>query len=238
MAHVTVMEWQRVLAYVDGRFDRVLEPGRHRYRERRTRLVTVDVRPSLLTVSGQEVITADGVTVRASLTALWRVDDPVAYTTGAEHPQALLYAAVQDALRDRMAAVTLDDALQARAALSDGLAEAVRTAVSGLGIVVNEVRVRDLMLPGELRRAAMDAVVARERGKAATGGGAGGGGGASLARQHGPAPGGAPGAAAPAHPPGRRRPADDARPRPAPPAGVVLRTACAAPAMTQAVFVG
>ncbi|ETK32056.1 hypothetical protein MPTA5024_31740 [Microbispora sp. ATCC PTA-5024] len=164
---MTVMEWQRVLAYVDGRFDRVLAPGRHRYRERRTRLVTVDVRPSLLTVSGQEVITADGVTVRASLTALWRVDDPVAYTTGAEHPQALLYAAVQDALRDRVAAVTLDDALQSRAALSDGLAEAVRTAVSGLGIVVNEVRVRDLMLPGELRRAAMDAVVARERGKAA-----------------------------------------------------------------------
>jgi SPFH domain / Band 7 family len=32
MATITVMAWQRALLFVDGRFVRVLEPGRHRYR--------------------------------------------------------------------------------------------------------------------------------------------------------------------------------------------------------------
>lgn len=167
MAHVTVMEWQRVLAYVDGRLKRVLEPGRHRYRKRRTELVYVDMRERLLQVAGQELITADGVTLRVSLTAQWRVTDPAAFTSVAESPQQLLYAAVQEAIRDRIGRLTLETALADRAALAEGLTDQVRAAVPDLGIAVSEVRVRDLMLPGELRRAAMDAVVAREQGKAA-----------------------------------------------------------------------
>jgi regulator of protease activity HflC (stomatin/prohibitin superfamily) len=162
MAKITVMEWQRVLAYVDGRLDRVLEPGRHGYREGRTHLVTVDLRPRLLTVPGQEVITADGVSVRVSLTAQWRVTDPVAFTSGAEAPVQVLYADVQDAVRVAVAAVTLDAVLADRSALAVTAPE-----LGSIGIEVTEPRVRDLMLPGELRRAAMDAVVARERGKAA-----------------------------------------------------------------------
>jgi regulator of protease activity HflC (stomatin/prohibitin superfamily) len=166
-AYVTVMEWQRVLKYVDGRLERVLEPGRHRYRPRRTRLVTVDLRPSLLSVPGQELITADGVTVRVTVTAQWKVGDPVAYTAAATSPGQFLYATVQDAIRQRVSGLSLESALADRAALSEGLTGRVQAEVSGLGIEVSDVRVRDLMLPGELRRAAMDAVIARERGKAA-----------------------------------------------------------------------
>ncbi|MBO3752044.1 slipin family protein [Streptosporangiaceae bacterium NEAU-GS5] len=162
MAKITVMEWQRVLAYVDGRLDRVLEPGRHGYRQGRTLLVTVDMRPRLLTLPGQEVITADGVSVRVSLTTQWHVTDPVAYTSGSIGPEQVLYAAVQEAIRAAVAAVTLEAALADRSTL---LAVAPPDLAS-IGIEVTELRARDLMLPGELRRAAMDVVVARERGKA------------------------------------------------------------------------
>jgi regulator of protease activity HflC (stomatin/prohibitin superfamily) len=161
------MEWQRVLMYVDGRLERVLEPGRHRYRRRRTTLVTVDIRPRLLSVSGQELITADGVSVRVSVTAQWKISDAAEYTAAAESPAQLLYAAVQEVIRHRVAGMTLEAALTDRAALSNGLTEPVQDAVSGIGITISDVRARDLMLPGELRRAAMDTVIARERGKAA-----------------------------------------------------------------------
>ncbi|MCP2358647.1 regulator of protease activity HflC (stomatin/prohibitin superfamily) [Nonomuraea thailandensis] len=167
MAHVTVMAWQRVLMYVDGRLKRVLEPGRHRYRPRRTTLLTVDLRPRLLSVPGQELITADGVSVRVTVTAQWRVTDAAAYTEAASVPDQFLYSAVQDAIRERVPALTLEAALADRAALSEGLTERVREEVSGLGIEVGDVRTRDVMLPGELRRAAMDVVIAKERGKAA-----------------------------------------------------------------------
>ncbi|MFI7612253.1 slipin family protein [Nonomuraea terrae] len=167
MAHVTVMEWQRVLMYVDGRLRRVLEPGRHRHRARRTTLLTVDLRPRLLNVPGQEVLTSDGVSVRVTVTARWKIADVVAFTGAAAAPEQFLYATLQDAVRERVSGLTLEAALADRSALSDGLTEPVQAAVTELGIEVSDVRVRDLMLPGELRRAAMDAVVARERGKAA-----------------------------------------------------------------------
>lgn len=167
MAHVTVMEWQRVLMYVDGQLRRVLEPGRHRYRARRTTLLTVDLRPRLLNVPGQELITADGVSVRVTVTARWQVADPVAYTSASAAPDQFLYAAAQEAVRERVSGLSLEAALAERPQLSEGLTESVRTAVRELGIEVFDVRVRDLMLPGELRRAAMDVVVARERGRAA-----------------------------------------------------------------------
>ncbi|MFG2074119.1 slipin family protein [Nonomuraea maritima] len=161
------MEWQRVLMYVDGQLRRVLDPGRHRYRARRTTLVTVDLRPRLLNVPGQELITTDGVSVRVTVTARWQVADPVAYTGAATAPDQFLYAAAQEAVRDRVAGLSLEAALAERSLLSEGLTESVQAAVRELGIEVFDVRVRDLMLPGELRRAAMDVVVARERGRAA-----------------------------------------------------------------------
>ncbi len=39
-------------------------------------------------------------------------------------------------------------------------------AVADLGIRVSSVRARDLMLPGELRKAALETVLAKERGRA------------------------------------------------------------------------
>ncbi|MBF6326962.1 slipin family protein [Nocardia transvalensis] len=162
--HTTVMDWQRTLLYRDGKLDKVLEPGRHRYDRRRCTLVEIDMRPRQLQVTGQELLTRDGLSLRASFTVNWTVTDPVAFTTGAQYSESVLYAAVQEVARDKVAAHTLDDLLADRTLLT-GTAE-VAAAVTDLGIQVSNVRARDLMLPGELRKAALETVLAKERGRA------------------------------------------------------------------------
>lgn len=164
--HVTVLEWEQALLLHDGRITRVLDTGRHRYRPSRASIVRVDRRPRLLTVPGQEILTADGVTVRVSVQLTWQVVDSRAFVTGAESAPSVLYAAVQDGVRAAVAAVSLDDALADRTRLSAGLDELVAARVADLGITVTAIAARDLMLPGELRRAAMDLIVTRERGRA------------------------------------------------------------------------
>ncbi len=77
----TVMEWQRTLLYRDGKLEKVLEPGRHRYDQRRCTLVAVDMRPRQLQVSGQELLTRDGLSLRVSFAVNWVVTDPLAFTT-------------------------------------------------------------------------------------------------------------------------------------------------------------
>jgi regulator of protease activity HflC (stomatin/prohibitin superfamily) len=166
MATVTVMEYERVVSFVDGRLAHVLEPGRHRYRRSRTQLSRVDVRPQLLTVPGQELLTADGLTVKVSALVRWRIVDAGTHVTAAASGYDVLYAAAQTAVRDSVAAVDLEAALADRPALSAGLTEAVGAAVQDLGVEVISAAVKDLMLGAELRRAYAETALARERGRA------------------------------------------------------------------------
>ncbi|BDT87769.1 slipin family protein [Nocardia cyriacigeorgica] len=163
--YTTVMAWQRTLLYRDGTLERVLEPGRHRYDAKRCTLVEVDVRPRLMHVTGQELLTSDGLSLRASFALNWQVIDPVAFTTGAQNSETVLYAAVQDAVRAVVAAHPLDALVADRSLLTADLAP-IADAVAGLGIEVSALRARDLMLPGELRKAALETVLAKERGRA------------------------------------------------------------------------
>ncbi|GAB2823188.1 hypothetical protein GCM10022221_21580 [Actinocorallia aurea] len=164
---VTVMDWERTLLYRDGRFQRVLEPGRHRvWPAQRHKTLPVDLRPRVLHVAGQEVLTRDGLSLRLSVAAAWAVTDPRAYVMGAKNADQVLYGRVQDALRAVVAAAPLDELLADRTALGAALTEGLVGDVPDLGLRVAEATVRDLMLPGELRKAALETVLARERGKA------------------------------------------------------------------------
>jgi regulator of protease activity HflC (stomatin/prohibitin superfamily) len=166
MARVTVMDWERRVQFTDGRFVKVLPPGRHRYNRRRASLLTVDMRLRSTLVSGQELLTADGVTVKVSVLVSWRVTDPHAFLTASASAEYDLYNAAQLAVRDAVAATAFDDVLADRGRLSAGLAEATAARLAGRGIELASAAVKDLMLPGELRRAATETLLARERGKA------------------------------------------------------------------------
>jgi regulator of protease activity HflC (stomatin/prohibitin superfamily) len=166
MAAVTVLEWQRTVRYDRGRFAQVLGPGRHRYRRRRTVLVPVDLRPRLLTVPGQDVLTQDTITVRISVQLGWQVVDPQRWVESADEPVDLLYAAAHNALRDGVAAVGFDELLAARQALAEQMRQPVTTTAEDLGAAALTLVVKDIMLPAELRQATTQTLLARERGRA------------------------------------------------------------------------
>jgi len=71
-------EHQKGLLYIDGRFERPLGPGLHQvYRLfRRVDVVRVDVRVRTVQVLGQELMTADAVTLRMNLVGRYRVRNP------------------------------------------------------------------------------------------------------------------------------------------------------------------
>ena len=164
---IVVQEWERVLGYRDGRFTEVLEPGRHRRARRRRQFVRVVVRPRLLAVPGQEVLTADGLAVRVSLTVTCRTADPRRWHEAVEDADAFLYAGLQLALREAAGARTLDELLAARGELAEELRGRVTAPADAVGLAVEQVAVRDLMVPAELRRAAAEVATARAAGQAA-----------------------------------------------------------------------
>src|SRR6202165_3751401 len=109
-----VMEYQAGLLYRNGRFRRRLTPGQH-WLFRPTDTVTkVDLRPKLVSVTGQEVVTADGVSFKLSLACRFRVVRPEVAINQVEDYQQALYQVLQLSLRAIVSGSNGEDLLRAR----------------------------------------------------------------------------------------------------------------------------
>ena len=164
---VTVMEYERGLHYVRGRFTGVLEPGQYRAWSATTVVRKVDMRPRIAAVSGQEVLSVDGVALKVSLAARYRVVDPALAVNGVENYEMALYTALQLALRSAIAANPVEALLAARSTLGKELVEQTSAAASAAGLELLGADLKDLTLPGELKKIFTQVVHARQEGLAA-----------------------------------------------------------------------
>jgi regulator of protease activity HflC (stomatin/prohibitin superfamily) len=164
---VTVYEFQRGLKYVRGRFRGVLEPGRYTVLRSTTTVRLVDVRPTIVAVAGQEVLSADGVALKVSLAARYRVADPALAVNGVENHVGALYTELQLALRAVISGGAIDDLLDRRVELGARVRELTAPRVLAFGIELQDAEVKDLTLPGELKKIFTQVVKARQEGLAA-----------------------------------------------------------------------
>jgi regulator of protease activity HflC (stomatin/prohibitin superfamily) len=163
---VTVAQWEHGLLFVRGRYMRLLEAGQYRFWQPGCSVRTVDMRPWVVSLPVQEVPTADGATVKVTVAGRAKVIDAVAYVTTARDPEQSLYLAVQIALRDLVAGVTVEELLAGRAGFGDRLLAGVQ-GTEQLGIGVDQLVIKDTMLSGELKKAQAEVLVARAQGIAA-----------------------------------------------------------------------
>lgn len=164
---VTVYEFERGLKYVRGRFRGVLGPGRYWLLRGVAEVRKVDVRPTVVPVAGQEVLSADGVALKVSLAARYRVADPaVAVNEVADYATAL-YTEVQLALRVVISATPVDELLARRAELGERVRALAAERLAAAGIELLAADVKDLTLPGDLKKIFAQVVKARQEGLAA-----------------------------------------------------------------------
>jgi regulator of protease activity HflC (stomatin/prohibitin superfamily) len=150
---VQVPEHHVGVLFVDGRLDRLLEPGLHAFFRfnRELRAEIVDRRLQAIEVSGQEILTRDKVALRVNLTAGYRITDvQLAYAQQAK-PVDYLYKELQFGLRAAVGTRSLDELLENKGVLDEGVAAHIRRAVEGYGLSVQSVGVKDIILPGEMK---------------------------------------------------------------------------------------
>ncbi len=164
---VTIHDYQRGLRYRRGRLAGLVDAGTHLTVRPLTEIHVLDARPTSITVPGQEILTADGVALKVSLTARYVVADPVAAITSDQNYVAALYMALHAGLRDALAGRTADEILAARAELGPAVGGAVASEIARIGVELLGVDVRDVMVPSELKRAFAGIVAARREGDAA-----------------------------------------------------------------------
>lgn len=149
----TIQSHERGFLEVSGTFERVLEPGLYRFWNTNDRPVTVgkvDIRRTELSITGQELMTRDKVTLRLSISVDYAVDD-VALSRRVTSVRDAVYVAAQLAARDYVAGVTLDALLEGRDALTRAMSVQVLPAAQAIGVRVEHIGVKDVVLPGEMK---------------------------------------------------------------------------------------
>ncbi len=167
---IVLRETEVGLLYVNGRYERTLGPGRHRvlaWPFRRVEVTRVDTRRQPLAISGQEMLTADGLSVRLNVAAEYRVTDAVTALHTMASYVASLYTALQIILRDEVQARTLDELLADRSALGAALLARGRAAAEAFGLELTLAGVKDIILPGDVKRMLSQEIEALRAGRAA-----------------------------------------------------------------------
>lgn len=150
---VQVSEGAVAVRFVDGVLDAVLAPGRHASwtTVHAVNLAVLDGRERVLNIAGQEVMTKDRVSLRITISLVVRMTDPRKLATVAQNADEVLYLQAQLAMRDAVTTRTLDALLAAREQLADELRGPVAARAAELGLSVDSVGIKDVVLPGEMK---------------------------------------------------------------------------------------
>jgi len=139
--------------FIDGRYIETLSPGRYAFWKNmaQVKVVAVDIRETMIDVGGQEIMTADKVTLRMNAVATYRVTDSRQAVSAVDDMRQALYREVQLALRAVVGARELDALLADKDVVAREVEEHVRRRVAELGLELVSVGVRDVILPGEMK---------------------------------------------------------------------------------------
>ena len=161
MRRYTIYEYERGLLYVRGKFHRTLGPGRYWFFRPTHTVRKVDIRTQFVSVVGQEVLSADNVSIKMSLVASYKISDPHLAINQTVSYQQALYLLLQLCLRDLIGSTPIDELLSKREEIGQQLYEKAVDQAAGLGVELSLVGIKDVMFPGDLKAIFAQVVNAR-----------------------------------------------------------------------------
>lgn len=164
---MTIFEYERGLKYVKGRFTEILEPGQYWYLTYYTTITKIDLRPRILSLAGQEILSADGVTVKTSLAAKYEIVDPYTAVNKIGSYDQAVYMELQLGLREMIGKEPIDRLLKQRMNINRTLQELCAPPIAQFGVKLLSVSIKDIMVPGELKKIFTQVVQAQKEGMAA-----------------------------------------------------------------------
>lgn len=149
----TVQREHAGVLFVDGRYVETLGPGEYAFWKgpADAKVVEVDLRETMVDVQGQEVMTADKVTLRLNALLTYRVADPRKVVCQTDDLRQALYRETQLVVRAVIGARELDNFLTDKDAVAKEIEEQVGRRAGELGVQLASVGIRDVILPGDMK---------------------------------------------------------------------------------------
>lgn len=159
-----INQYERGVVLTLGRFTGIRQPGLRIIIPVIQRLIKVDVRSTPIDVAKQEIITRDNVTVGIDAVVYLRVVDAAKAMLETTNYVYATSQFAQAALRDVTGNVEMDDLLGKREEISQQIKQIVDSETDRWGIDVENVKIQNIELPQDMKRAmAKQAEAERER---------------------------------------------------------------------------
>ena len=159
-----VNQYERGIVLRLGKYSHTLDPGLRLIIPYIDKLIKVDVRTTPMDIPKQEVITRDNVTVNVDAVVYFKVlnaEKAVLETTNYSYATSTF---AQTALRDVTGNFDLDEILSKRDEISEKIREIVDVQTDKWGIDIENVKLQNIELPADMKRAmAKQAEAERER---------------------------------------------------------------------------
>jgi regulator of protease activity HflC (stomatin/prohibitin superfamily) len=148
-----VLPHHQGVLFIDGNFTQVLPPGRYAFWKNmaQVKFVQEDLRETMIDISGQDIMTADKVTLRMNALVAFRVVDARLSVSTVDNAQQALYREAQLALRAVVGGRELDAFLTDKEGVAGELEQLLQPRARQMGLEVISVGVRDIILPGDMK---------------------------------------------------------------------------------------
>ena len=131
---ITILEYEKGLHYEKGKFKAVIEPEQYWYVPFITIIQKFDVRSRFVSITRQEVLSSDSVTIKVSLAANYEITDPHVEVNKVQSFQDALYLELRLALREIIGSAEIDSALNSRNELSKKRIDLTERRVKDFGL--------------------------------------------------------------------------------------------------------
>jgi regulator of protease activity HflC (stomatin/prohibitin superfamily) len=159
-----IKQYERGVVLTLGRYTGMREPGLRIVIPAVQQLIKVDVRSTPVDVPSQEVITKDNVTIKVDAVVYFRVVDASKAVLETNNYVYATSQFAQAALRDVVGNIELDGVLSQREEISQEIKRIVDSETDKWGIDVENVKIQNIELPQDMKRAmAKQAEAERER---------------------------------------------------------------------------
>ena len=147
-----ISEYERGVKFTCGKFSGIMEPGWRLVLPIFQSFKKIDIRTKVIDVPEQEVITKDNVSVKINAVIYYNIFDASKALLGVENFHYAVSQLAQTTMRNIVGSVTLDELLTGREQISVNISKIVDEATDGWGIKVQNVELKDVALPGEMKR--------------------------------------------------------------------------------------
>ncbi|HNR96026.1 MAG: Modulator of FtsH protease HflK [Chloroflexi bacterium ADurb.Bin180] len=157
-------EYQRGVVFTLGRYSGTRSPGLTWVAPILQNMRVVDMRITTADIPKQEVITRDNITILANTVVYYRVEHPEDAIIKIQDYGYAVRQYTQTALRDVVGNAEMDFVLSEREKIAENIRAIVDAETSGWGVDISSIKIQEIELPAEMKRAmAKQAEAERER---------------------------------------------------------------------------